>query len=130
MLVWRLLQAKHVVTVIVVLSLASMAYAVAAANVVGETGAGQGTGTISGYTVTNVTYTLNSTDPSVLDAVDFDIAATAGAGAPVQVEIKVDASTSTWYSCTAGVAPAWSCNTTSPAINVADMDALNVVATE
>ena len=79
MLVSRVFRTRNIAVVIIVLILAATAYAVAAANVVGETGAGQGSGTISGYTIANVTYTLNGTDPEILDAVDFNVTATAGA---------------------------------------------------
>jgi hypothetical protein len=125
----KLFNVRNVAVVMVVLLLASGVYAFAAANVVPESGAGQGAGDISGYTVTNVTYTLDSTDPQELDAVDFDLAATAGAGTPSSVEVQMDSTGGTWYSCTAGTPPAYSCTVTDTLL-VADMDSLNVVAAE
>ncbi len=131
MRVKSLFKVQNITVVIAVLIAAAGIYAFAAANVVPESGAGAGSEVVSGYTVTNVTYTLNATDPTVLDAVDFDIAATAGAAAPVSVEVRLDASTSTWYSCAIdGAVPAYTCDTTGTAINVADVDILEVVAAQ
>jgi hypothetical protein len=125
----KLFNVRNIAILIGMLLLSSGVYAFAAANVVPESGAGQGAGDISGYTVSNVTYTLDSTDPQELDAVDFDLAATAGAGTPTSVQVQMDSSGGTWYSCTAGTPPAYSCTVTDTLL-VADMDSLNVVAAE
>jgi len=55
----------------VVLSAAT--YGFAAANTVDDGYAGEGQGTISGYVVTNVVYTLDSSDPTQFDAVSFSL---------------------------------------------------------
>jgi hypothetical protein len=125
----KLLNVRNVAVIMGVLLLSSGVYAFAAANVVPESGAGQGAGDISGYTITNVAYTLDSTDPQELDAVAFDLAATSGAGTPTTVEVQMDSTGGTWYSCTAGTPPAYSCTVTDTLL-VADMDSLNVVAAE
>ena len=77
------------------------AYAFTASNTITDAGsAGIGSQTISGYDVTNVSYTQDGTDPSKWTAVDFtlDQAAT-------QVQVKFDDSnsvltTSGWIDCT------------------------------
>ena len=56
------------------LAVASGVYAYAATNTVPSSNAGSGSGTISGYTVSNIAYTLNSTTPTNLDQVAFTIA--------------------------------------------------------
>ena len=48
-------------------------YAFTASNTVPSTQAGQGTGTVSGYTVSSVAYSLNASTPSNIDAVTFSI---------------------------------------------------------
>src|SRR5947208_1928990 len=69
-----------------------------AANTVPTSKGGDGAGTISGYTISTVKYTLNSTDPRNIDTVTFntDVAPPSGA----TVKIRLVSSGSTWYSCT------------------------------
>jgi hypothetical protein len=129
MSILRLFTIKNLVLLTPTLIVAAGVYAFAAANVVPESGAGDGTGTISGYTVTNVTYDTNDDgDPATLDEVTFDIAATASAGAPTEVFVEVDAGTDNWFSCADGGGGTWACTITST--NTVDADALNVVAAQ
>jgi hypothetical protein len=107
---------------IAVVAISVAAYAFAAANTVPDTKAGDGTGAVSGYDVTDVVYTLNGTDPSKLDSVAFDLGAAAA-----QVQVQLVAS-GTWYACALDTGTVWTCDTTSPALNVADIDQLRVVA--
>lgn len=110
--------------VLVVIVIATSAYAFAAANTVPTTKAGDGVGTVSGYTVTGVVYTLNATDPSTLDSVAFDLGAAAGTG---KVKAQLVATTGTWYSCTqVGVTTVWTCITTG--LTASSVDQLRVVA--
>lgn len=97
-------------TVVAVFAIVAVAaFGFAAANVVPESGAGDGDKAISGYTVTNVTYDLDGTNPSLIDEVSFDLAPSAGAGAATEVQVQL-VTGGTWFSCTAGVAPNWDCN--------------------
>src|SRR5690349_14139001 len=57
---------------------APAAYAFTAANTVPSSNAGSGSGTISGYTVSNVSYTLNASNPQNVDQVAFTITPTTG----------------------------------------------------
>jgi hypothetical protein len=78
------------------------AYAFTASNTIADAGsAGIGQQTISGYTVTNVSYTQDGADPSKWSAVDFTLDQPA-----TQVQVKFDDSqhslpTSGWVDCTA-----------------------------
>lgn len=112
---------KVLLTIFVIIAISAAAYAFAAANTVPATRAGDGTGTVSGYTVTSVQYTLNATDPSTLDTVSFDLGAAAA-----QVEVQL-VSGGTWYSCTLDTGTVWDCDTTG--LTVATIDQLRVVAT-
>ena len=69
---------KIFVLVVLVLALSGFTYAFAAANTVPATKAGDGSGVISGYTITNVKYNLDGTTPSNIASVTFtlDVAAT------------------------------------------------------
>lgn len=96
-----------------------------ASNTVPGTKAGDGLGTITGYVVSSVAYTLNSTDPTKIDAVSFTLDAAPAAGATIKA--KLVSSGSTWYSCTA-TGTNVTCNTTLPQATVSGSDELRVVA--
>jgi hypothetical protein len=105
-------------------------YGFAAANTVPESGAGDGSGTVSGYTISNIEYTLLSSDPSLLDEVDFDVAPTAGASAASDVRISVDGGT-TWVTCTDSGGGSWNCAFTGGSEpGVAGITSLQVVAVD
>ncbi|MCX6619209.1 MAG: hypothetical protein NTZ98_24320 [Acidobacteria bacterium] len=91
-------------TLIVSLVFATAAFALAATNTVPDTTAGDGSGAISGYTISNVTYALNASNPSNVDSVSFTIVPTTGV-------VKVQLNGSTWYNCT-NTAGSVSCTTT------------------
>lgn len=101
--------------------------ALTASNTVPDSQAGDGAGSITGYTVTNVSYDLNATNPQNIDEVTFDLDSTPATGS--EIEVRLDSSTSTWYSCTF-VGTAVTCDTTGTVIAVADADELRVVAVD
>jgi hypothetical protein len=79
-------------------------------------------GAISGYTVSNVAYTLGAT-PTNLAAVTFTLDKAAGT---VKAQVQSGGS---WYSCSNTSGNNWSCDTTSPQATVQPADQLTVVAT-
>jgi hypothetical protein len=116
-------------TRLIVVSVAAVAlgagvFAYAASNTVPNTAAGAGSGTISGYTISNVAYGLNSTTPTNLDSVTFTISPVTATTVKAQL-----ASAGTWYSCS-NTAGSVTCNTTSPQATVAAATQLTVVATQ
>ena len=110
-------------TLAAVAVVAGGSYAFTASNTVPTTQAGQGTGTVSGYTVSAVGYTLNASTPTNIDAVTFTISPATATTVKAQL-----VAAGTWYSCT-NTAGAVSCATTSPQLTVATAATLNVVAT-
>ena len=115
---------KVLFVIIVVVILSAATYAFAAENTVPDTKAGDGTGTVSGYTVTDVVYTLTATTPTTLDSVSFDLGAAAATG---NVKAQLVATTGTWYTCTqVGVTTVWTCDTTG--LTASSIDQLRVVA--
>jgi hypothetical protein len=98
---------RFIPAIMLVLILAAAAFAFAAANVVPETGAGDGSGTISGYTVSNIHYNLNAGNPANIDSVQFTLAPTAGAQAPTSVRVQLNGAGS-WYTCNLA-AGTWTC---------------------
>ncbi len=122
----KVLKVRYLAVLALVLIMAASAYAFAASNVVPESGAGDGNDTISGYTVTNVTYTLNAT-PTSIDSVKFNIAPTAGALAPTTVKAKL-VSSGSWFSCALVSGTQWSCTVTG--VTALAADNLQVVAAQ
>ena len=121
---FKLLGLKSLIgTVAAVGVVAGGSYAFTASNTVPTTQAGQGTGTVSGYTVSSVAYTLNGSTPTNIDAVTFTISPASATTVKAQL-----VAAGTWYSCT-NTAGAVSCATTSPQMTVATAATLNVVAT-
>ena len=130
MTISKVIQPKYIAIAFIILTLGVIAYGYAAANIVPESGAGDGSGTVSGYTVTNIDYTLLSSDPSKIESVAFDVAATGGADAPNEVQITVDAGT-TWVTCTGPETNTWTCTfTASSEPSVSAIEELQVVAAE
>jgi len=109
-----------------ILILVASAFAFAAGNSVPESGAGDGQGTISGYTVTNIDYTLNA-DPTLIDTVEFDIAPTAGANTPDVVTVQLNGGA--WFACAVAAGHA-TCDVSSGSITVLSANNLRVVAAE
>lgn len=101
----------------------------AAANTVPESGAGEGSGTVSGYTISNISYTL-AVDPRLLESVRFDVNPTAGAGPASTVRISVNNGTS-WLACSDGGGGAWICAfPTGSEPNISGVNTLQVIAVD
>lgn len=109
-------------TVAFVLSITT--YAFTASNTVPATKAGTGATAVSGYTVTNVHYNLNASDPRNIDAVTFTVDTTPPPGATMKA--KLVSSGTTFYSCTNSGANL-TCATTSPQATAATANELTVV---
>lgn len=126
MLFKKVFRVRTLISVIAVIILMIAAYAYAAANSVPETGAGDGSATISGYTITNVRYTL-AADPSQISAVNFNISPTAGAGPVREVQVQL-VNGGTWFACDESAAPAVTCSITG--VTVLSANQFRVVAVQ
>jgi len=115
---------RTVIVALLALALGAGAFAFAAANTVPGSTAGSGSGAISGYTISGVAYTVNSTTPTNLDQVAFTISPAAATTVKAQL-----AAAGSWYTC-ANAAGSVTCNTTSPQATVAAATQLTVVATQ
>lgn len=110
-----------------ILVLVSAAYAFADTNTVPDTNAGDGAGTISGYTVSAIKYNLNTTNPQNIDSVQFSLTPTApGASAPTTVKVQLNGAGS-WFTCTLS-AGTWTCNLTG--VTVVSSTNLRIVAAQ
>lgn len=118
------LHIRLILVVVLVVLAATGAYVFTASNTVPNTNAGSGSGTISGYTITNVAYNLNSSNYNNIDTVTFTIAPAAAGTVKIQLVTG-----GAWYDCT-NTAGSVSCNTTvGTQATVAPADNLTVVAT-
>jgi hypothetical protein len=114
---------RFLAALIAAISAAAGIYAFTNSNTVPATNAGSGATAISGYTVSNVAYTLNA-DPTKIDAVTFTLDKAAGT---VKAQLV---STGSWYACTNTASFDWSCDTTSPQVSVTPANQLSIVATD
>ena len=108
---------------VVAAALATGAYAFTATNTVPDSNAGSGSGTISGYTVSNVAYQLNATTPSDIDSMTFTLNATA-----TTVKAKIVSGSTTYTDCSIAGGVNVTCDF-SPDIAITTADQLSVIAT-
>lgn len=93
----KLLRPRSFGMIVLALILAASVYGFANSNTVPGTYAGDGNNTISGYTVTNVAYSVyGDSDPTDIDGISFDLDANAGS-----VYVSFDNGT-TWHDCSPG----------------------------
>ena len=120
-------QSKLVLVVLLVMVLSAASYAFAATNTVPNSYAGDGKGAIAGYAVTNITYGLNGSNPSLIDSVSFTLDQTADT---VKAELSdTDGTSTAWSSDCGEVSGTYTC-TFSPGFNVVDAFFLRVVAAQ
>lgn len=108
---------------VVAVALGTGAYAFTATNTVPDSNAGSGSGTISGYTVSGIAYTLNATTPSDIDSMTFTLNADA-----VTVKAKIVSGSTTYTTCSVAGGVNVTCNF-SPDIAITTADQLSVIAT-
>jgi hypothetical protein len=94
---------------VLVVALSVGSYAFTASLTVPQSAAGEGSGTVNGYTVGTPTYTLNAADPTKVDQVVLNVSATVTASTTVTVSANAG---STWQSCTQGVIASGAANYT------------------
>ena len=111
-------------TLLMMLILATSAYAFTATNVISGSKAGDGSGAISAYTISNVVYTLDNSSPQSIQNWQFDLDAAAST-----VASKLVSTSSTYTTCVHGAGFHWTC---SPGIepSVATADQLRVIAVQ
>ena len=120
---------KVLLVVLVAIIVAASAFAFAAQNTVADSAAGYKANVVPGYTVTNIAYDLDATDPTVVDKVTFAIAPSIGTVVAAIVKLQT-ATGGTWTDCTlaAGTAPSMNVTCTYGSLDLVDLTALNIVA--
>lgn len=117
MFIANILRPRVIAAVAVATILGSSAYAFAAANTVPASNAGTGAGTISGYVISDIAYTVNSNN-TLLDSVAMTVTPN-GSGQPTDVSIRLFDASSTWYPCVQdGTTPTlWTCDTAAASLS-------------
>ena len=112
--------------IVIALILSVTTYAFAAANTVPVTAAGDGANSITGYTITNVVYTLDSNNANITNVAFVAAPATTPTGT-VTFTIKLVSGGTNWFPCSAGsTTNSWDC--TVSGTTVASADQLRIVA--
>ena len=124
---------RLLVAVVAAGAIAGGAYAFTASNTVPTSNVGAGSGTVSGYTVSNVHYALNATTPMNVDTLSFSVSPaipSTGTG-KVMVQATLTSGGPNTYSCTTNTAgDTVSCPTTSPQLTADKLSSLTVVAAQ
>ena len=119
---------KVVLFVLAALVIAGSAYAFAAQNTVEDSAGGYKASTVPGYSVTNIVYDLDETDPTVVDAITFDIAPSSGSAAAALVKIQT-ADAGSWTDCgLSGTGSSRAVTCTFGSLQLEAVTALNIVA--
>jgi len=111
-----------ILTLALMALLATAAYAVTATNIVPATKAGDGSGAVSGYTISNVVYTLDNASPQNIASWQFDLDAAAST-----VQSKLVSGSGTYTACVHGAGFHWTCTLST---TVASADQLRVIAVQ
>ena len=114
---------RLLIALAIIAILATAAYGFAASNTVDPSKAGDGSAAVSGYNVTNITYTV-ATDPTILATVQFQLNDTA---TTVKTSLNNGGS---WTSCADQGANVWKCDVSSLSAPVANVSLLRVVAVQ
>ena len=85
---------RFLIAGLVTVGVVTATYGFTAANTVPGSKAGDGEGAVTGYTISNIDYTLDAADPGLLDKVAFSLDSDPGSG---EVRANVD---NIWASCT------------------------------
>ena len=129
----KMFHMRFVVGLVAALSIAGGAYAYTAANTVPTSTAGAGSGTVSGYTVTNLHYTLNTTTPANVDSLTFTVSPVIPSTSTGKVTVSAALTTGgpSTYTCTTNVAgDTVTCATTSPQLTADKLSSVTVVAAQ
>ena len=124
----RVVNPRILFVLLIAMIFATAVYGFAAANTVPDSGAGDGAGKISGYTVSKIQYTLNEDNPQLLSQVMFAISADIAEVDTGKVRVRLDADTSNWYDCKLADGQAFCDLSSGEKIEVVNADELRVVA--
>jgi hypothetical protein len=109
------------------------AFAFTSSNTVPSTNVGAGSGTVSGYTVTNIHYGLNATTPLNVDSLTFTISPVvpSASSGKIVVSVALTSGGPNTYACSTNSAgDTVTCATTSPQLTADKISSVTVVAAQ
>ncbi len=120
---------KVLVFALAILVIAGGAYAFPATNTVPDSAAGYKANVVPGYTVSDIVYDLDESNPTLVDEITFSISPSSGSEKALVVYVQT-ADGGTWTSCSLvdATLPARDVTCTYGALEVEDITALNIVA--
>src|SRR3954451_16512349 len=124
---------RFLVGLVAALAIAGGAYAFTASNTVPTSNVGAGSGTVSGYTVTNIHYALNATTPSNIDSLTFTVSPAIPSTGTGKVSVSAALTTGgpNAYTCTTTVAAdAVTCTPPSPQLTADKLSSVTGVAAQ
>jgi hypothetical protein len=124
---------RLIAALVVAAIVAGGAYAYTASNTVPNSTAGSGSGTVSGYTVSNVHYALNATTPVNIDSLTFVITPTvpSTSSGKVVVQAALSVGGPSTYNCTTNTTGELvTCLTTTPQLTSDKLSGLTVIAAQ
>jgi len=128
-----LMHIKIAAAAIAAVAVAGGAYAFTAANTVPASNAGAGSGTVSGFTVSNLHYGLNTTTPGNVDSLTFTVNPTipsTGSGKVIVQAALTTGGPSTYQCTTNTTGDTVTCPTTSPQLSADKLSSVTVVAAQ
>jgi hypothetical protein len=126
-----LMQIKIVAAAVAAVAVAGGACAFTAANTVPASNAGAGSGTVSGFTGSNLHYGLNTTTPGNVDSPSFTVSPTIPSTGSGKVTVQAALATGgpSAYQCTTKAAcDTVTCPTTGPQLTADRLSSVTVVA--
>ncbi len=116
-MLYRWMTRKRLVALGAIALVGAAATGFAASNTVPATKAGDGNANITGFTISNVHYNLDTVDPQKIATTTFTL--TPAPSATGTIRIRLVAASSTWYPCTSA-GTAVTCTTTGATALAAD----------
>jgi hypothetical protein len=119
---------RYVLAGLLAAIIASAGFAFAAANTVNGSYAGDGSGTVSGFVASNISWDLNDANPLLVDDVTFDLDQTAN---EVRVRVSESGVDTAWTApadCTNGGGNTWTCDLTGLSVDTDALDGLEVAS--
>lgn len=103
------------ITLTIMAILATGAYAFTAANTVETSNAGDGSGTIDGFDVTNISWDIDDLDPTQYEGVTFDIS-------PAAAEVFARVDGGPWATCAdLGGGTSWDCTLSGAVVSASSL---------
>ena len=132
----QLLRPRLICIIVLAFVLIGGAYGFAATNIVATSMAGSGSASISGYVITNISYTMDGTDPSLISAINIKLYIAGGSTpasdtthAQVQFYDGSSATVGDIYTCQVSTSiPDWSCTTSGTMAALSTVERLRVDA--